>query len=118
MADVVCLNDPITGQGSNNASKCAAIYLRRIVEHSTAPFDVEWMQETFEQYWKYASFVTSWTNAMLLPPPAHVIELLAAAQKRPDIADWFVNAFDDPRLFFPALTDPLEARALLHLTGV
>src|SRR5262249_26978503 len=23
MADVVCLNDPITGQGSNNASKCA-----------------------------------------------------------------------------------------------
>ena len=30
MADVVCLNDPITGQGSNNASKCAAVYLRRI----------------------------------------------------------------------------------------
>ncbi|MFX8565835.1 FAD-binding oxidoreductase, partial [Acinetobacter baumannii] len=24
MADVVVLNDPITGQGSNNAAKCAA----------------------------------------------------------------------------------------------
>ena len=27
MADVVVANDPITGQGSNNASKCAASYL-------------------------------------------------------------------------------------------
>ena len=27
MADAVVLNDPITGQGSNNAAKCAAVYL-------------------------------------------------------------------------------------------
>ena len=31
LADVVVLNDPITGQGSNNASKCAASYLATIL---------------------------------------------------------------------------------------
>ncbi len=51
MADAVLLNDPITGQGSNNASKGAAIYLRRILERGEGPFDVIWMQETFEELW-------------------------------------------------------------------
>ncbi len=27
MADTIVLNDPIAGQGSNNAGKCAEIYL-------------------------------------------------------------------------------------------
>ncbi|MGU4174388.1 styrene monooxygenase/indole monooxygenase family protein, partial [Pseudomonas aeruginosa] len=31
MGDVVVLNDPITGQGSNNAAKCADTYLRSIL---------------------------------------------------------------------------------------
>ncbi|HXH98347.1 MAG TPA: styrene monooxygenase/indole monooxygenase family protein, partial [Gaiellaceae bacterium] len=31
MADAAVLNDPITGQGSNNAAKCAEIYLERIL---------------------------------------------------------------------------------------
>lgn len=109
MADVACLNDPVTGQGSNNASKCAEVYRRRILERGTSAFDAEWMQATFEAYWEYARFVTGWTNAMLLPPPPHVLELLLAAAGRKDIAEWFVNAFDDPRDFFPRLSDPAAA---------
>jgi hypothetical protein len=114
VGDTVCLNDPITGQGSNNASKCAAVYLQSILRRDEGgPFDTDWMQKTFNEYWEYAQFVVGWTNSMLLPPPPHVVELLAAAVSKPDIASWFVNAFDDPRRFFPHLANPAEARALI-----
>lgn len=117
MGDVVCLNDPITGQGSNNASKCAAIYLRRILDHGRAPFDAEWMQDTFDAYWSYASYVTEWTNSMLLPPPPHVMGLLTAAAAKPQIAQWFVNAFDDPRRFYPRFADPVAAEQFIAAAG-
>jgi len=114
MADVVCVNDPITGQGSNNASKCAEAYRLRILENGADAFDAEWMQATFEVYWDYARYVVDWTNGMLLPPPPHVLDLLLAAQERKDIAHWFVNAFDDPRRFFPQIADPPAAHQLLR----
>jgi hypothetical protein len=69
LADVVVLNDPITGQGSNNAGKCAASYLASIVENGDAPYDRTFMQDTFERYYEYAQYVTTWTNAFLTPPP-------------------------------------------------
>src|SRR5581483_4413146 len=81
MADAVVLNDPITGQGSNNAAKCATIYLERILARGDGPFDEAWMAATFEAYWEYASAVTTWTNALLLPPPEHVVQVLGAAQE-------------------------------------
>lgn len=113
MADVVCLNDPITGQGANNASKCAATYLRRIIERADQPYDTQWMQGTFDAYWEYARYVTEWTNSMLLPLPAHVLALLSDAAARPQIASWFTNGFDDPRNYFPRLTDPAAAEQFL-----
>ncbi len=68
VADVVVANDPVTGQGSNSASKCAAAYLASIVEQGEAPFDEAWMNTTFDRYWQTARHVTKWTNAMLSPP--------------------------------------------------
>ena len=47
--DVVILNDPLTGQGANNASKHAAIVLQSILERGDRPFDADWMCATFEQ---------------------------------------------------------------------
>ncbi|WP_043619200.1 styrene monooxygenase/indole monooxygenase family protein [Nonomuraea candida] len=96
VADVVVLNDPITGQGSNNAAKCAATYLRAIVERGARPFDADWMRRTFELYWEQARHVTSWTNALLAPAEPHHLALLGAAGQRPEIASRFVNGFDDP----------------------
>ena len=113
MADVVCLNDPITGQGSNNAAKCAAAYLHAILEAGDRAFDAEWMNATFESYWSYARFVTDWTNRMLLPPAPHVLALLSAGVTRPQVARWFANAFDDPRRFFPQFTDPAAAQRFI-----
>jgi hypothetical protein len=113
LADVVVLNDPITGQGSNNASKCAASYLGSILEHRDAPFDAAFMQATFDRYWDHAQYVTAWTNALLAPPPPHVLDLLGAAGGSPRIARRFVNGFDEPRDFFHWFMDPDKAAAYL-----
>ncbi|EPH45422.1 styrene monooxygenase/indole monooxygenase family protein [Streptomyces aurantiacus] len=96
VGDVVVANDPITGQGSNSASKCAASYLSSIVGHGDRPFDAEWMQGAFDRYWGTAQHVTKWTNAMLSPPPEHVLNLLGAAGELQPVADRFANGFNDP----------------------
>jgi len=113
MADVVVLNDPITGQGSNNAAKCADTYLHAIRDRGEGPFDTEWMQETFESYWSYAQSVVNWTNALLTPPPEHVLRLLGAASQDPRVASRFVNGFDDPRDYDEWFMDPAKADAYL-----
>jgi hypothetical protein len=113
LADVVVLNDPITGQGSNNASHCAALYLEAILERGDEPFDRAWMEETFERYWDYAQYVSGWTNALLGPPPEHVLNLLGAAGQNERIAKRFVEGFDDPRDFFDWFMTPDKAEAYL-----
>lgn len=113
LADVVVLNDPITGQGSNNAAKCAASYLKSILDHGDKPFDRAFMQQAFETYWEYANYVTTWTSAMLGAPPPHVLQLLGAAAEHQAIADRFANGFDDPRDFFNWFMDPVRAEQYL-----
>ena len=114
MADVVVANDPITGQGSNNASKCAAIYLDKIVSHGDRPFDREFMRDTFSSFWDYAQYPTTWTNAMLQPPPPHAVQVLGAAAQHQEIADRFANGFNDPRDFFTWFMDPAKAASYLE----
>jgi flavin reductase (DIM6/NTAB) family NADH-FMN oxidoreductase RutF len=114
MADTVVLNDPITGQGSNNAARCAQIYLESISERGERPADRQWMEHTFERYWDgYARWVTEWTN-LLLNPPAHVLKLLDCAGKITAVAGAFVNGFDDPRTLFPWFMDAAEAEAFVR----
>jgi Styrene monooxygenase A putative substrate binding domain len=115
LADVVVLNDPVTGQGSNNASKCAASYLASILDHGDRPFDAAFMQSTFERYWDYARYVAGWTNALLAPPSPHALELFAAGTDA-RIARRFVNGFDDPRDFYHWFMDPESANEYLAVT--
>ncbi|MER6094837.1 styrene monooxygenase/indole monooxygenase family protein [Streptomyces sp. NPDC001728] len=113
VADVVVANDPITGQGSNSASKCAAAYLDAIVEQGDKPFDAEWMQSAFDRYWQTAQHVTKWTNAMLAPLPEHVLNLLGAAGRLQPVADRFANGFSDPSDFENFFFDPEKTNAYL-----
>ena len=106
LADAVCLNDPITGQGSNNASKASKVYLDRIAERGELPFDAAWMQGTFDAYWSYAQWVVTWTNALLVPPPPHVLQVLGTACQVPDVAKRITEGFNDPSSFFPWFMDP------------
>ncbi|MEV6790842.1 styrene monooxygenase/indole monooxygenase family protein [Streptomyces sp. NPDC051320] len=113
VADVVVANDPITGQGSNSASKCAAAYLDAITEHGDRPFDEAWMQQTFDRYWATAQHVTKWTNAMLGVPPEHVLNLIGAAGQLQPVADRFANGFNNPADFENFFYDPEKTGAYL-----
>lgn len=113
LGDAVCLNDPITGQGSNNAAKAAAVYLKRIIAHGDKPFDAAFMQATFDEFWDYAQWVVSWTNMMLQPPPPFILNIMGTACAEPRLAHRMANGFDDPRDFFPWFADPDAAEAYL-----
>lgn len=116
MGDVAVLNDPCTGQGANNASAHADVVYKAIRANDARNFDANWMEATFEEFWNYAQWPTQFTNAMLAPPPEHVLQLLGAATQIPEIANRFTNAFTYPEdlqhyLFDPALTLAYVAEA-------
>ncbi|MDX3852125.1 styrene monooxygenase/indole monooxygenase family protein [Streptomyces sp. AK02-01A] len=113
VADVVVANDPITGQGSNSAAKCAASYLDSIVSHGDRPFDEAWMRSAFDRYWHTAQHVTKWTNAMLGVPPEHVLNLIGAAGQLQPVADRFANGFDNPADFENFFYEPDKTNAYL-----
>lgn len=114
LGDAVVLNDPITGQGSNNAAKSADIYLQSILEHGDRQADHEWMQQTFDRYWSgYAQWVTGWTNLLLNPPP-HVARILECASRLGEVSEAVVNGFDDPRSLFPWFMEAAEAETFLQ----
>jgi len=113
MADAVVVNDPITGQGSNNAAKCCKVYLDAILAHEGRPFDAGWMNATFERYWQYAGDVVNWTNSLLTPPPPHILGLLGAAGQSPSLASRIANGFDNPPDFFPWWADPIACQQLI-----
>ncbi|HET9139394.1 styrene monooxygenase/indole monooxygenase family protein [Actinophytocola sp.] len=113
MADVVVANDPITGQGANNAAHCAEIYLRRVLANGDRPFDEPWMRDTFASYWTYARPVTEFTNAMLGELPEHVQRILGTAAVNPTVAARFSHGYANPADFENWLMDPAKADAYL-----
>ena len=54
IGDVVVVNDPISGQGANNAAHAAGMYLKAILDRGDAPFTPQWMQQTFDTFWAHA----------------------------------------------------------------
>jgi hypothetical protein len=113
LGDAVITNDPITGQGSNSATKASRIYLDAIVERGDRPFSGEWMRDTFEDFWQYAQFVVKWTNTLLQPPPAHILNLLGAAGQAPSLAATIANGFNHPPDLFPWWTDAQACERLV-----
>ena len=118
LADAIMLNDPITGQGSNNAAKMATAYLEAIRRHGEAPYDRSFMEQAFEGFWQgYGQYVTTWTNALLSPPPEHVLKLLTAGNVSAELAHRFVNGFDNPVDYFDWFMSPDKAESYLAEVG-
>jgi flavin reductase (DIM6/NTAB) family NADH-FMN oxidoreductase RutF len=114
MADVVVLNDPLTSQGSNNATKSASFYLEAISGHD-GDYDADWMRRTFDQFWRgWAQWATEWTNSWLRPFAPHQRAVLEAATRHPAVADRIVSGFDDARLFSPWWYDADAAARFLR----
>ncbi len=101
IGDAAVLNDPITGQGANSATKAADIYLESIVAQQNLVFDRQWMESTFEKYWAYAKYVCEWTDSLLAPPTERILSIIGQAQESSVLADNIANGFDDPTTLFP-----------------
>jgi 2-polyprenyl-6-methoxyphenol hydroxylase-like FAD-dependent oxidoreductase len=114
LGDAVVVNDPITGQGANNATKAAKVYLDAILAHGEQAFTRDWMEQTFERFWRYAQQVVTWTNSMLTPPPPHILQLLGAAGQSAPLASAIANGFDHPPRFFPWWTDPAACEEFIQ----
>lgn len=115
LGDVFVLNDPMTGQGSNNASKCAALYLDAIKARGGLPFDTCWMAQLAECAWNEAKWSARLTNTMLAPPD-HVLSTLVAASERPGLADRIAAGFNDPRTMGWYVDPALTARVVAETT--
>lgn len=114
MGDAVLVNDPITGQGSNNATKGARHYYDAILARGAAAFDEAWMRQTFDALYNgYAEKVVRWTNSLLFPPPEHIVKLLGAAQQAPSLASRIANGFNDPRDYAEYWFDAADAESLI-----
>ena len=110
IGDAVVLNDPLVGQGANNAAKGAAAVLGELVARGDAPYDEEWLRRAGDLYWDRVRWSTRFTN-MMLNPPAHVADVLAAAAERPALADILANGTNEPRTLFPWLDTADGVRA-------
>ncbi|MGW8730066.1 styrene monooxygenase/indole monooxygenase family protein [Streptomyces sp. NPDC055808] len=114
MADAVAVNDPLTGQGANNAARAAAAYLDAILKRGERPFDEQWMRGTFDDYWEQARHVHAFTDLMLRQPPAdHLGRILRAAYEHPEVAHRFANGYADPLSYRDWLMDPDRTDAYL-----
>lgn len=107
------LNDPMTGQGSNNATKCAALYIAEINARGDAAFDTHWMASLAERAWNETKWSARLTNTMLAPPD-HVLGILVSAMALPQLADKIAAGFNDPRTMGWCVDAALAGR-VIHL---
>jgi 2-polyprenyl-6-methoxyphenol hydroxylase-like FAD-dependent oxidoreductase len=93
LGDAWIVNDPVTGQGANLGSACAAELAAAIVELQA--YDAQFCAEVDRRLWRIAEPVCRFTNAFLEPPPPHVLGILVAATQSQGVADAFTANFAD-----------------------
>lgn len=114
LGDTAVVNDPIAGQGANNAARMVAYLFDRIIDQGRNPFDEAWMTDVFETFWnESAKYTTDFTNALLNPPGEPVMAVLQAATNNPVVADEFMQCFDNPRRYWPWIADMDAARQFI-----
>lgn len=117
IADVVITSDPFAMQGWNNSTQCAKSYLESIVERGDRPFDDEFLKDMFERFWLYGHDAELWSEAVSsfweVTPPAHFQEVHEAATVYPEVADRWIQGWDNPPSFRDWLYDPEGARKFL-----
>jgi hypothetical protein len=118
LGDAVVTNDPIAGQGANNACWAASVCLRGILERGALPLDAAWMRGVDATIWEgRVRHSVKLTSTLLQPPPAHVLALLGAGNSHPAVADRIARAIDDVADFEHFLYDPPTAYAYLREVG-
>jgi hypothetical protein len=104
IGDAWITNDPLAAQGANLGSHCAWAAAEAIA--AGGPFDRAFGARVEAAMWEFAGPVTDFSNALLQPPPPHVVKLITAAASNPVVATAFVSGFADPVRTAPMLGDP------------
>lgn len=101
VGDTVVLNDPIAGQGANNATKFAEICYECIIENGAQDYSLGWVEKLYSQCFKKIMPATDWTNMLLVQPEQHIVKLFSLAKSIPKIANLISSGFEDPATLFP-----------------
>lgn len=111
VGDAAVLNDPVTGQGGNLAVAAAWELGRAIVAETV--FDERFCRGWADRVWEMSRDVVEWTASALGPPPDQVFDVFRAAAKHQEVADAYLDNFDDPRAMWSAMASPQRAAAFL-----
>lgn len=114
LADVVVVNDPVSGQGANNASRSASVYADAIRRRGDQPFDRDWMQATFDAFWEHARHTVRLTEMLLDPLPPIAQQCLGAAAQYPAAAKRAIDLFAHPADIDEWILDPAKGAAYLE----
>jgi len=115
--------DPIGGQGANSGNKMTQVFVEAILQRGDRPFDAAWMRESFDRFWQRHRFCDVLNNTLLEPITASGRRLLICqygstgkpddASPQQQIADLFVENFNDPILLTEAFHDDTKAKAVV-----
>jgi len=106
LGDTAMAFDPVGGQGGNNGIHMTQNLLEQVQANGDAPFDEQWMTNTFERHWQnFGRAAYSFNNKLLEPLEPALASVVMAAAKNTAIADDFVSRFDSPNRFFPWIED-------------
>ncbi|GAA1283593.1 styrene monooxygenase/indole monooxygenase family protein [Saccharothrix xinjiangensis] len=112
LGDAVVLNDPLTGQGANNATRMARFFAEELVAFD-GPYTAGWLTERFDEWWERGRYANEFTNGMLAPLTPARKELILAASRHPGIAERLWEGFNDPSSLSPWFFEGAAAREFL-----
>jgi len=119
--------DPVAAQGANSGVRQARHLVARIVARGDAPFDGQWISETFDDFYdEHARWACAFNDLFLEPITAPAKEILIAqygsdgragnGSGKQRLADAFFANFNDPRLHTRAFLDMRAARTFIEET--
>ncbi|GAB3005311.1 FAD-dependent oxidoreductase [Saccharothrix stipae] len=112
LGDAVVLNDPLAGQGANNATRMARFFAGELTAHG-GPFTASWLTERFDEWWERGRYTSDFSNGLLAPLTDAQQRVMLAASRREDIGEQLWEGFNDPSSLFPWFFDAAATREFL-----
>ncbi|MEU4766919.1 styrene monooxygenase/indole monooxygenase family protein [Actinosynnema sp. NPDC023794] len=117
LGDAVVLNDPLAGQGANNATRMARFFAEELTAHG-GPFTALWLTERFDEWWERGCYTSDFSNGLLAPLNDEQKTVMLAASRREDIGEQLWEGFNDPSSLFPWFFDAAATREFLARRNV
>lgn len=117
LGDAVVLNDPLAGQGANNAIRMARFFADELAAHE-GPFTASWLTERFDEWWERGCYTSDFSNGLLAPLTEEQKVVMLAASRREDIGEQLWEGFNDPSSLFPWFFDAEATRDFLARRNV